>query len=352
MPNHPTARLFLVAAAVSAALMAALAPAALAAAEPATAVAAPVYEPITLSTWYEVDPAWPKRPAECAWDQTPGVAVDGQGQVWVFTRGTPPVQVYDAEGNFVRAWGTDLVGDKDGKKTSHQIRFDREGMVWLADTGKHVVMRLTPEGKLLKTLGTPGEPGDDERHFDKPTDVAFRSDGHIFVSDGYGNSRVVHFDAEGNFVHAWGRRGTGPGEFSLVHSIALDSKGNVYVADRNNARVQVFDRQGRFLDQWQNLVVPWSFWMTENDELWVCGCSPMPWGEPAKPLSCPPKDQVFMKFNTSGKLLQLWTVPKAADGQERPGELNWLHGMALDSQGNIYATDIIGCRVQKFIKHN
>ncbi len=149
-------------------------------AEPA---AAPVYEPIMLSTWYEVDPAWPKRPEHCTWDHVPGVAVDGKDQVWIFTRGTPPVQVYDAEGNFVRAWGTDLVGDKNGKKTSHQIRFDREGMIWLADTGKHIVMRVTPEGKLLKTLGTPNEPGDDERHFDKPTDVAFRSDGHIFVGD-------------------------------------------------------------------------------------------------------------------------------------------------------------------------
>jgi sugar lactone lactonase YvrE len=321
-------------------------------AEPVPDAAAPAYEPITLSTWYEVDPAWPKRPEHCQWHQTPGVTVDDKDRVWVFTRGTPPVQVYDADGNFVRAWGMDVVGSKDVRKTSHYIRIDQEGMIWLADTGKHVVMRLTPEGKLLKTLGTANEAGDDERHFDKPTDMAIRPDGHVFVSDGYGNSRVVHFDAEGNFVKAWGRRGTGPGEFSLVHSIALDSKGNVYVADRNNARVQVFDANGKFLDQWQNILVPWGLWMTADDELWVCGCSPMPWADPAMPLSCPPKDQVFMRFNTSGKLLQLWTVPKAADGEERPGELNWLHGMALDSKGNIYATDIIGQRVQKFVKQH
>ena len=183
--------------------------------------------------------------------------------------------------------------------------------------------------------------------------MAIRGDGHVFVSDGYGNSRVVHFDEKGKFVQAWGKRGTGPGEFSLVHSIALDSKGNVYVADRNNARVQVFDPNGKFLDQWQNVLVPWGLQMTEDDELWVCGCSPMPWADPAMPLSCPPKDQVIMRFNTSGKLLQLWTFPKTAvDGEEKPGELNWLHGMALDSKGNIYATDIIGQRVQKFVRKN
>lgn len=326
---------------------------AVSAAEPTPDAAAPAYEPITLSTWYEVDPAWPKRPDHCLWHQTPGVTVDDKDQVWIFTRGTPPVQVYSADGKFLRAFGTELVGSKDVRKTSHYIRIDHEGMIWLADTGKHVVMRVTPEGELLQTLGTPFEAGDDERHFDKPTDMAIRRDGHVFVSDGYGNSRVVHFDEKGNFVKAWGRRGTGPGEFSLVHSIALDSKGNVYVADRNNARVQVFDSEGKFLDQWRNLLVPWGLWMTADDELWVCGCSPMPWADPAMPLSCPPKDQVFMRFDTSGKLLQLWTVPKTAvDGEEKPGELNWLHGMALDSKGNIYASDIIGQRVQKFVKQN
>ncbi|MFW6171065.1 MAG: peptidyl-alpha-hydroxyglycine alpha-amidating lyase family protein [Planctomycetota bacterium] len=312
----------------------------------------PVYEPITLSTWYKVDPTWPRRPDHCQWDHIPGVAVDAKDQVWIFTRGTPPVQVYDSDGNFIRAWGTDLIGTKDGRKTSHQIKIDQEGMIWLADTGKHVVMRLTPEGKLLQTLGTPNRPGNDASHFNMPTDMAIRPDGHVFVADGYVNSRVVHFDEKGNFVNAWGSRGTEAGQFSLVHAIALDSQGNVYVADRNNARVQVFNSKGKFLDQWQDIVIPWGFCMTEDDELWVCGCSPMPWEDPEVPLSCPPRDQVFMRFNPSGKLLQLWTIPKAKDGQEQPGELNWVHGIALDSEGNIYATDIIGQRVQKFVKQN
>ena len=298
-----------------------------------------------VSTCYEVDPTWPQRPAEMKWNQMPGVTVDGKDQVWLYTRADPPVQVYDCRGKFIRAWGEGMVG------AAHYIKLDRQGNVWLADVGNHVVMQFTPEGKLLKTLGTRGEPGDGENHFNKPTDMAITTGGEVFVSDGYGNSRIVHFDRNGKFVKAWGKPGTGPGEFDLPHGIALDSSGRLYVADRSNARVQVFDQSGKFLDQWQDLLIPWGISVTKENEIWVCGSSPM-----AKPekglLGCPPKDQVFMKFSPSGKLLQLWTVPKGADGEEQPGEVNWLHAIAVDSQGNIYAGDIQGRRAQKFVRQD
>lgn len=317
---------------------------------PAVENPAPDYPRVTLSTWYEVDPEWPRRPEGVQWGQTPGVAVDAKDRVWVFTRANPPVQVYDTAGKLLWAWDDDLLGDTAVGLKAHQIKIDRQGMVWLTDVGNHVVLQLTPEGKLLRTLGTPGEFGCDDHHFNKPTDVAVTPDGDVFISDGYNNARVVHFDAEGHFVKAWGKMGTGAGEFSIPHAIALDSQGKVYVADRNNARVQVFDPDGEFQAQWQNLIVPWGFYMTPKDELWACGCSPMPW--PAEGLvSCPPKDQLLMKFDRSGRALQLWTVPKGEDGREKPGELNWVHGIALDSKGNIYATDIIGQRVQKFVRH-
>jgi DNA-binding beta-propeller fold protein YncE len=236
--------------------------------------------------------------------------------------------------------------------SSHQIKIDAQGMIWLADAGNHTVLQCTPEGKLLKTLGTPGELGCDETHFNRPTDMAITPDGQVFVSDGYGNARVVHFDARGQFVKSWGKLGTAPGEFNLPHAIVLDSKGRLYVADRNNARVQVFDQTGKLLDVWQDLLVPWGLWISPKDEIWACGCSPMQWREEDANLSCPPKDQLFMKFDPSGRVLQLWTVPKGVDGEEQPGELNWVHGIALDSQGNIYATDIMGQRAQKFVKKN
>jgi hypothetical protein len=133
-----------------------------------------------------------------------------------------------------------------------------------------------------------------------------------------------------------------------------DSQGRVYVADRNNVRIQIFNRRGRLLDVWSDVMVPWGLWVSPNDEIVVCGSSPMIWGfdpkYPTAPVGCPPKDQMFMRFNSAGRLLQLWTLPKAADGEEKPGTLNWFHGVALDSNGNVYCGDIIGRRVQKFIR--
>jgi hypothetical protein len=306
----------------------------------------PPYPRVSLATSYAVDPSWPRKPASAEWGAMPGVAVDPQDRVWIFTRAVPPVQVYDAGGRFLRAWGQDQV------KTAHHIKFDAQGRVWLADIGHHVVMQFTPEGELLKTLGTRGQPGADETHLDRPTDMAITPAGEVFVSDGYGNNRIVHFDKDGRFVKAWGRLGTAPGEFSLPHAIALDAQGRLYVADRNNVRVQVFGQDGRFLAQWPDLIVPWGLWVTAADEIWVCGSSPMPWRAGDAVLGCPPKDQVFMKFNTGGKLLQLWTVPKGADGHEQPGDCNWVHALAVDSQGNIYAGDIVGKRAQKFVRQH
>lgn len=308
----------------------------------------PAYPRVNLAPWYEVDPAWPQRPADLPWRDVPGIAVDARDQVYVFTRTNPPVQVFTAEGRFVRAWGGDFV------KTAHHLKIDREGHIWLSDVGLHVIRKCTPEGKLLLTLGTPGEKGESPTLLNMPTDMAIAPNGDVFVSDGYGNSRIAHFDQRGKFLKAWGRLGTGPAEFSIPHAIALDSRGRLYVADRNNVRVQVYSQRGRLLDSWPQVLVPWGFWVTDQDEIWICGSSPMPWccdpKYPTAPLGCPPKDQVFMKFNTAGKLLQLWTVPKSEDGKEKPGELNWLHCVALDSKGNLYAGDIIGQRAQKFVR--
>jgi hypothetical protein len=300
------------------------------------------YPHVNLATVYTVDPHWPERPPSMPWGHVPGIAVDGKDQVYVFTRAPHPVQVYDAKGKFLRSWG-------EGIGSAHHIKIDRDGNVWITDIGLHVVQKYTPEGKLLLTLGTKGEAGRDKKHFDKPTDVAFSPSGELYISDGYGNARVVHCDAQGNYLNEWGELGQGPGQFSIPHAIAVDSKGRVFVADRNNARIQVFDGKGKFLEEWRNLIVPWGFCMTAKDELWVCGSSPMQWRKGDSNLGVPPKDQVFMKFNTSGKLLQLATVPKGLDGLERPGELNWVHCVAVDSQGNLYAGDIVGRRAQKFL---
>lgn len=348
MKPHSTCPTFL-------ALVWACAAAAAAADAPTNAYAAAgaqtsAYPRVNTSTWYEVDPAWPQRPPEAGWGQVPGVAVDAQDNVWIYTRTNLEVQVYAPDGRYLKGWRAPATN-----ALAHYLRIDPAGCIWMVDVGRHVVTKRSPEdGRVLLTLGTDGVPGCDATHFFKPTDVAFGPHGDLFVSDGYGNARIARFDAQGRFIKDWGRLGPEPGNFSLPHSIVCDSKGRLYLADRNNARIQVFDTDGRLLAVWGDLMVPWGLWLGPNDEIWACGSSPMTWGfdpaYPTAPLGCPPKDQLLVRFDTSGRVLQLWTLPKAADGQETPGSLNWFHGVALDSKGNVYATDIIGRRVQKFVR--
>lgn len=295
------------------------------------------------ATIWRVDAKWPQKPKSFQWGAVSGIAVDAKDNIYVFTRSTPPVQVYSAKGKYLRGWGEKTI------KTAHHIKIGPDGYVWIADIGNHVVQKYTPKGKLLMTLGTSGKAGRDKTHFNMPTDMAITRKGDIFISDGYGNARVVHFDKKGNYLNEWGELGSRPSQFNIPHAIAVDSKGRVYVADRNNVRVQVFDRKGELLDVWNNLLVPWGFHVTAKDEIWICGSSPMQWRKSDSALGCPPKDQVFMKFNPQGKLLHLFTLPKGLDGLERPGEVNWVHCIAFDSHNNMYLGDIIGKRAQKFV---
>lgn len=316
-------------------------------------VVSPDYPRIDPSPWYEVDPDWPKKPGEFDWKAMPGIAVDDQDQIWTFTRSNPPIQVYRPDGTFVRAWGEKTI------ETAHHLKIDDDGNIWVSDIGLHIIRKFTPKGESLMTIGTPGAPGNDKTHLNKPTDMVVASNGHIFVADGYGNNRVVHFDEQGKYVDEWGELGVGPTSFSLPHAIDIDSAGRLYVADRNNARVQIYSQEGELLDSWNHVIVPWGFWIIRgekpaDDQIWVCGCSPMPWREhpdyPGAPLSCPPKDQLVMRFAPDGRIEQLWTIPKGEDGNEKPGDVNWLHCVALDSKGNLYLGDIIGERAQKFVR--
>lgn len=295
---------------------------------------------------YEVVADWPKRPAGLAWEAVSGCWVDEQDRVWLHTRATPSIQVFSADGHYLFGWSGSQPGG------AHHMKMDREGNVWLADLASHTVCKYRRDGTLLLTLGTPGESGRDAAHLHAPTDMAIAANGDIFVSDGYGNARIMHYDRDGRWLKSWGGIGSGPGEFSLPHAIAIDSRDRLYIADRNNVRIQVHDTGGRLLDSWANIIVPWGFWMTRDDNLWVCGSTPMHWTDdpdyPGFPLGCPPKDQVVMRFTPDGRVGQIWSAPKGPDGEEQPGELNWLHCLAFDSGGNLYCGDIEGRRLQKF----
>ncbi len=302
-------------------------------------------EKVNLAIGYKVDPDWPRKPAKFEWGDVPGVAVDAEDNVWMFNRGNVAVQVYRTDGSLLRSW------DHLSFKKAHHITIGPQGNVWVADEASQVVQKYTPEGKLLLTLGTAGETGEDAKHFNRPTDVAISQEGDVFVSDGYGNSRIVHFDSEGNFIKTWGKLGTAPGEFDVPHSIVFDSRNRLYVADRSNARVQVFETSGRFLAEWRNLLVPWGIWITKSDEIYVCGSSPMRWASQGR-LGTPPKDQILLKFSSSGRVLEHWTFPLGELGKEQPGELNWVHAVAVDSRGQVYLGDIKGQRVQRMLRLN
>lgn len=299
-----------------------------------------LYPHVNAADTFRVDPDWPRASPEVEGGLVCGVAVGPDDHVWVLGLGRPPVRVYTPRGEYVRGWGTGEI------KHGHQIRLDRHGHVWVTDCGRHCVRKYRPDGTLLMTIGTPDTPGEDATHFHEPADAAVAPDGDVFVADGYVNARVAHFRGDGTFVKAWGGRGSRPGQFSLVHAVALDGRGRVLVADRNNARVQVFDREGRFLAQWADLVVPWGLWVSPRDEVWVGGSSPAAWADDAYALATPPHDQLLMRFDLDGRVRQLWAVPMG----DRAGQLNWVHGLAADSAGNLYCGDYRGGRVQKFVR--
>jgi DNA-binding beta-propeller fold protein YncE len=204
-------------------------------------------------------------PAGWKFGRVSAVATDVQGQVYVFQRGpkADPIIVFDSSGKYVRSWGRGMFGNP------HGLRIDPDGNVWVTDNGDHQVMKFDRDGHLLLTLGVKGKAGTDNKTFNRPTDIAFSPTGDVYVSDGYGNSRVVKLDHNGKYLMDWGKRGTGPGEFNTPHSVGVDSHGTVYVSDRENNRIQIFDPNGKFLRQWKHLGATQNLFITPRDEMWI-----------------------------------------------------------------------------------
>jgi len=174
------------------------------------------------------------------------LVTDREGLIYLLQRGdkADPIVVLDRQGRVVRSWGKGLY------QTPHSIRLDLDGNIWTTDAKSSSVTKFTPEGNKLLEISVGGVPPDCATGFCGTTDVGFGPHGSVFVADGYRNARIVEFTADGRFVKAWGHAGTGPGEFQLPHSIVVDEEGIIYVADRENGRVQLFDLEGRYLRQW------------------------------------------------------------------------------------------------------
>src|SRR5947207_2670368 len=183
---------------------------------------------------YQLDPRFPQLPNQVKLAAVSGVAINAQGEILIFHRGNPPILIFEPSGKFLRSIDGNF-------KSAHGLRIDADDNIWTTDNANHTVSKFSPAGKLLLRLGEKDVPGEDETHFNKPADIAFAPNGEFFIADGYGNSRVVKFDKDGRFLLAWGKKGRAEGEFDLPHAVRLDSKGNVYLVDRESDRIQPFD---------------------------------------------------------------------------------------------------------------
>ena len=282
---------------------------------------------------YQVVHGWPQLPEGFAFGQVSGVGVDSHNHVFVFHRGDSPIICFDGEsGRMLRSWGDGMFA------TAHGLAVDNKDNVWVTDVGHHQVYKFSHDGAQLMTLGEKDVPGLDGRHFNRPTDVAVTPAGDFYVSDGYGNSRVAKFSARGEFLFDWGRKGDQPGEFNLPHGICLDAQGRVYVTDRVNARVQIFDANGKFLAQWKGpeLGRPWDVAIGPDGRVYVMD------GGDLKPK--PPDRGRVVILDPKGKVLDEFGSFGSYDGQ-----FYWGHAVAVAANGDVYATDVnVGMRVQKF----
>jgi DNA-binding beta-propeller fold protein YncE len=217
---------------------------------------------------YRLVADWGQLPGGENWGQVPGMAIDKRGRIYAFRRGEPPIVELDSDGRVVKKWGEKLF------VWPHGIRIDASGALWVTDgrarEGRgQQIFKYSPDGRLLLTIGTAGISGDGPDTFNGPCDVAVAENGDVFIADGHVNARVVKYSPDGKFLKSWGKKGSGPGEFNVPHTIVIDARGRVLVGDRSNKRIQIFDQEGTFLEQWTHLGSPSGMFIDPTDTLYV-----------------------------------------------------------------------------------
>ena len=299
------------------------------------------------SAKYEWAKDWPQLPVGYSLSQVTGIGVDTMENVFAFHRTgrhwTNPfpdslislntISIFDGKtGKMIGSWGANYF------IMPHGLTVDRNNNVWVTDVALQQIFKFSYEGQLLMKIGEAKVAGNDSLHFNRPTDVAVVADGSFYVSDGYLNSRVAKFSSKGKYLFEWGKKGNGPGEFNIPHGISLDAQGNVYVADRENNRVQIFDPNGKFIRQWQNKVSQQLYSLTINRanqnlfavDYYVVSDTVI-------------KGSDIFQFDPEGNLLSQF-----GRSGSYSGPVSRYHDVAVDKEGNIYLGDILNNTIQKF----
>ena len=303
------------------------------------------------ATKYRLVVNWPRLPSNLKLGNPTGIGIDARQNIVVFHRADrdwpligsmpdKPIQdktilIIDKDsGKLLNSWGNGLF------MMPHGLTVDSENNVWVTDVGLHQVFKFSHQGQLLMKLGEAGVAGSDSLHFNKPTDIAVAKDGSFYVGDGYGNSRIVKFSASGNYLFAWGKKGNKEGEFNLPHGLSLDSKENVYVADRENNRIQVFAPDGKFITQ----VADDSFGAIYSVAV-----------DKGNSTLVAIDDFTFLGLKHRGSDIFIFNANRQVQTRfgrsgSFQGALSWYHDLAVDDDQSIYVGDILGNTIQKFEK--
>jgi sugar lactone lactonase YvrE len=308
-------------------------------------------EPNSYPNPYRSVENWAKLPPNIKWGQAISVDPDAHGNIWVFQRADQPILEFDASGKLIGNFGDGMFVQ------SHGLHIDRDGFIWATDAqakdGKgQQVFKFNTDGKVLLTLGTAGVAGEGPNTFNGPTDVAVAANGDIFVTDGHVNSRVLKFSKDGRFIKAWGKKGPAPGDFDVPHTIAIDSKGRLFVGDRSNSRIQIFDQDGRYLEEWKQFGRPSGIFIAPDDSMYVADSDSNTARNPGW------KRGIRIGSSVTGKVTAF--IPDTdsnADSDERwfgngppISVTSAAEGVAVDAAGNVYGAEVGSRSLKKYIK--
>ena len=273
-----------------------------------------------------------KLPPGMNFGGTSGIAINSKGNLFVLHRGSMPLMEFDADGNFIRGWGDGLFD------RPHGLRIDPQDNIWATDVASHVVYKFNPSGRLEMVLGVKGRAGEMHdfghlRLFNEPNEAVVGPTGDVYVLQGHGKgpSLVMKFDKDGSFLKAWGKKGKGPGEFDIPHSLVFDAKGLLYIADRSNQRIQVFDGDGNYIRESSHPGTPCGLFLTPDQHIWLAH------GHTGQ----------IMKLDLNGKVVGMI----AGSGQGKTlGKYGEAHYIGVSKRDEIFVADTLNWRVQKYVK--